>query len=90
MAPNYVRGGFTCGAKSFSNKYARTNFSAKFDAFIRDINVCRIFDHNSPDYKQVASPTPHKVQSLVRRELGVIKKNTVTLKILQNLWYFNR
>ena len=50
MAPKCVRGGFSCGAKLFPNKYAETNIAAKFDAFVRDVNVWLIFDHNSPDY----------------------------------------
>ena len=46
MAPQCIRAGFSCGATKFPNKYAETNISAKFDAFIRDANVCLIFDHN--------------------------------------------
>ena len=51
--------GFSCGAKYFLSKYSKTNISAKFDAFIRDVNVSLIFNHNSPDYNaQNALPEP--------------------------------
>ena len=43
MAPKYVRGGSSSGANFFPNKYAETNISAKFDAFIRDVTVWLIF-----------------------------------------------
>ena len=36
---------FTLG-QIIPNKYAETNMSAKFYAFIRDVNIWLIFDHN--------------------------------------------
>ena len=48
MALKCVRGGFLRGANFFPNKCVETNISTKFDAFIRDANVCLIFDHNFP------------------------------------------
>ena len=43
MPPKSVRGGFSRGAKCIPNKYAETNISAKFEAFIRDVNTWLIF-----------------------------------------------
>ena len=37
--PNMRCGGFSRGAICFPNKYAETNISAKFDAYIRNANV---------------------------------------------------
>ena len=45
MTPKNIRGGFSRGAKFFPNEYAETNISAKFDAFIHDVNARHIFDH---------------------------------------------
>ena len=39
MTSSCVRGGFLRGAKFFLNVYPKTNIYAKFDAFIRDVNV---------------------------------------------------
>ena len=49
MAPTCVRGGFSLEVNFFLNNYATTNISAKVYAFIRDVNVCFIFDQNSTD-----------------------------------------
>ena len=50
IPPKCVRGRFSRRVNFFPNKYAETNISAKFDAFIRNMNVCIIFYYNSPDY----------------------------------------
>ena len=49
MAPTYVRDGFSRRTNIYPDKYDETNISAKFDAFIRDVNVWFIFDHSSLD-----------------------------------------
>ena len=43
-----VIGGFLRGANFFLDKYPKTYISAKFDVFIRDVNVQLIFEHNFP------------------------------------------
>ena len=48
MAPKCVWRGLSRGANFFPNKYAETNIPAKFDAFIRDVNVCLIFSSIIP------------------------------------------
>ena len=50
IAPKSVSGGFLRGAIFFLKKYTETNISAKFDAFIRDVNVWLIFDHSQNLY----------------------------------------
>ena len=56
MAPKYVKGEFLCGANFLPNKYAEANISANSDAFIRNVNIWLIFDHNSPDYYGIKRP----------------------------------
>ena len=55
MAPTCVRGGFSREAKLLLNKYAKINISAKFDAFISDINDWHIFNPNSSDQMEKLS-----------------------------------
>ena len=47
MAPKCVNDGFSRGATFFPNKYAETNIDAKFDAYIRNVNIWLIFNHDS-------------------------------------------
>ena len=49
MARKCVRGGFLRGVNLFPKKNGETKIAAKFDAFIREVNVWHIFDHNSAD-----------------------------------------
>ena len=51
MAAKCVRGGFSRGVKFFLNKYAETNISGKFGAFIHGVSTIifhwLIIDHNA-------------------------------------------